>query len=889
MATEAQTHWNFNRGIISDLAGARMDLERLRIAASRMKNWMPRVLGPMMLRPGLQYINALRSNVRGIGVPFVFSDTDTAEIELTANAMRVLVDDAPVTRPAVTASVTNGAFSADLTGWTNSDQSGGASTWVTGGYMSLVGNGANAAIRDQQVIVNQPNVEHALRIVVERGPVVLRVGSTSGGEDYIGETVLGTGVHSLAFTPTGGSFYVRLLNRRKYAALVDSVTMEASGVMEIPTPWGESDLPYVRWSQSADVLYVACRGIERRKIERRSARSWSVVYYRPENGSFRNPNASQVTLTPSAISGDITLSASASIFRPEHVGALFRITSVGQKVEASASGEDQWADPIRVIGAGNQRKFQYAISGTWSGRTTLQYSVGAPGSWVDKDDWTGNSSGTIDDDLDNEIIYYRIGIKAGDYTSGTAEVSLTYGGGSITGIVRVTSYANGTSVYAQVLKDLGGTSGSSDWSEGRWSAFRGWPSAVSLHEGRLWWFGGDKIDGSVSDSYEDFGDDFEGDAGPILRSIGEGPVDSIHWAVSLSRLVIGTASNSINVPAQRLESEAILTARSSSLDEPLTPTNFSIRNAATRAVFVDPSGTRLLETGYDINENDFTIRDLSVLVPDLNTNGIVRVAVQRNPDTRIHCVRADGTVAILVFNRAEGVTCWVEVETDGAIEEVVVLPGQPEDRVYYYVRRTINGATARYRERWARESECAGGTLNKQADSFAAFTSASPASAIPGLSHLEGRQVVVWGDGRDLGVYAVSGGQVDLGDVSVRQAVVGLYYEATFVSTRRAFADRAGTPMNRDKRILGVGLVVQNTHCRGIQYGPDLDHLDDLPADLWRDADGEYDEDTVFAEADLDIFSINSEWVTDARFALKAAAPRPAQIACATVVMRTNG
>ena len=37
----------------------------------------------------------------------------------------------------------------------------------------------------------------ALRIVIERGPVTLRVGSTASGDEYINETVLRTGTHSL--------------------------------------------------------------------------------------------------------------------------------------------------------------------------------------------------------------------------------------------------------------------------------------------------------------------------------------------------------------------------------------------------------------------------------------------------------------------------------------------------------------------------------------------------------------------------------------------------------------------------------------------------------------------------------------------------------------------
>jgi hypothetical protein len=41
----------------------------------------------------------------------------------------------------------------------------------------------------------------------------------------------------------------------------------------------------------------------------------------------------------------------------------------------------------------------------------------------------------------------------------------------------------------------------------------------------------------------------------------------------------------------------------------------------------------------------------------------------------LHFVRSDGTVAMLVFDKLEQVICWLEIETDGVIEDVVVLPG----------------------------------------------------------------------------------------------------------------------------------------------------------------------------------------------------------------------
>lgn len=893
----------FNRGILSRLGAARVDLSRYAMAAEEMTNWMPRVLGSMMLRPGWRYLGNTASNAVARCIPFVFSSDETAEIEITGGGVRVWINDAPITRPAVTAAVTNGTFDSDVTGWTNSDESGATSAWATGGYLSLVGTGPNAAIRDQQVTVNEPNVEHALRIVIERGPVTLRVGSSSGAEDYISETDLGWGEHSLAFTPTG-NFWIRVMNRRQAASLVDSIVVESNGVMSLTTAWQEVDLPFLRSYQSADVVYIACSGLRQRKIERRATRSWSLVRYAPENGPFRIANISATTITPSALTGDITLTASKALFRSTHVGALFRITSNGQTVTAALSGADQFTNTIRVSGVGAQRGFQLTITGTWVATVTLQYSVGEPGSWVDATSYTTNQSLTYNDTFDNQIIYYRIGIKSAAYTSGTATATLTYASGSATGVVRITAYSSETSVSAAVLTALGGTGATSNWEEGSWSSRRGWPSAVTLHDGRLFWFGS-SIFGSVSDDYENFDDNTEGDSGPIQRTIGEGPVDTINWALSVQRLLIGTDG-------------AEFSARSSSFDEPLTPTAFTLRAASTqgsapieaikadsRGYFVQRATARLFEMLWDVNSNDYRSEDVTLLVPDLNSAGIVRIAVQRQPDTRIHCVRDDGTVGIMVQDRAENVICWCEVTTDGLIEDVCIRPGVGEDIVTYTVARTINGSTVRFRERWATEDECTGFPSAFHADAHYRYSGAAT-STITGLSHLEGETVVVWGwntvtpftdvdgnaVGRDFGTFTVVGGAISLLSAAVTNACIGLGYDARWKSMKQAFAAAMGTPLNQRGRISQVGLTLRNTHGQGIQYGPDFDseHLLDIPQDdLPRLDSGDPDTHHVFPEAELDMTPFDGEWSTDSRFCLKASAPRPATVLACTVQMQKTG
>lgn len=865
----------FNRGRISPLALARTDFSRTAFSAEIQTNWVPRALGSMMLRPGTQHIGGTKANAQAIGIPFVFASDDKAILEITNTLMRVWVDDELVTRATVTTTVTNGDFTTNVASWTDQDGAGAISAWATGGYLSLIGSGTAAAKRRQQVTVGaNANIRHALNIVINRGPVLIRVGSSAGADDYITETVLETGNHSLAFTPTG-DFHIDLFNYNEAASLLDSINVSGAGTMEITAPWLTADLSKMRWDQSADVVFVACDGYQQRRIERRTSDSWSIVEYKTGDGPFRVLNTGPLTITPSATAGDITLTASDPLFRSGHVGALWQLTHTGQLQEETLTGADQFTDPIRVSGVDGTRQFAIIITGTWSGTITLQYSVSEPGDWVDAPagTYTTNQSVSYDDTLDNQVIYYRIGFKTGNYTSGSAVASLSTSSGSQTGEVRITAFTSSTSVSAGVLTDLGGTTATSDWSEGEWSTYRGHPTSVALDGGRLWWAGRSKMWGSVSDAYDSYDSDTEGDSGPISRSIGSGPVDKIFWLLSASRLLRGTAS-------------AIAAIRSSSLDEPITPTNFNPKEISTQgsaniaavkvdtsAVYVQQSGTRLYEAAYDGGTLEYISGDLTVHVPEIGEPSIVQIAVQRQPETRVHCVRSDGTVAILILDKAEEIKCWIDYETDGDVENVCVLPGTGEDEVYYIVKRTVGG-TVRYLEKWALESECEGGTLNKQLDSFKTFT--GPATTITGMSHLNGKTAAVWADGEYMGTFMVSGGAINLAE-SVTSAVAGLPYTATFKSTK--LVDVAvGVSLGKKKKVSQLGIIARHLHPQGLEYGPNFDRMDNLPLV----EDGVAISATAMRESYDEVpFTFPGNWDADARLCLRATAPKPCTLLAA--------
>jgi hypothetical protein len=901
VARENYSLASFNRGIVDRRGLARVDVKRVALAAEIQKNYKGRVLGSMMLRPGLQYLTSTASNAAARLLRFIFATHDTALLELTDSVMRVLIDDEPIERLAVSSAVTNGDFSVDVSGWTDNDEAGATSSWISPGYLQLLGDGVARAIRDQQVSVAgaDQGIEHALRIEIAQGPVYLRVGSTSGGDEYVGETALGTGTHSLAFTPTG-NFFIRFFSSLSHRVWVDSVNVEAAGVMTLPTPWTAALLSSVRYEQSADVLFVACETLQQRRIERRGTRpggrSWSIVLYAPEDGPFGLQNVSPTTLTPSALVGSISLTASQPTFKASHVGALFSLTSAGQTVSTTAAASGIATNSIRVTGI--DRTFSVEILGDNTLSTVdLQRSydnvtwatVGAPFQW------TADVTGPVDDELTNQIVYYRLNLTT-RIAPDSVTMTLRIGSGSVRGIVRIASITSELIAGADVLVDLGSIIATDNWQEGQWSDVNGYPSAVRLYEGRLWWIGLNGVWASVSDAYDSFDETVVGDAGPINRTIGAGPVDNARWILAVQRLIFGTDGDEQSI-------------RSSSIDEPITPSNFHMKSPSSQGsadvdavktdqtgYFVNRSGKRVYEMAFDVKNYDYTSNDATALCPDLGRAGIVRMDVQRQPDTRVHCVRADGVVMVMTLDTVEEVRFWETVETLGAVEDVCVLPaldGDSDDQVYYVVRRTINGAAVRYIEKWAQEIDCLGDQqLCMLADSFVTY-SGSPTSVITGLAHLEGKSVVVWADGADVGtddttdpanwtqIYTVTGGQIALA-VAASNVVVGLPYTAQFRSAKLGLAGGATpTPLGQHKRVVTLGLLCADVHRQGVQYGADFDHLDSMPGI----EEGAPVTDEVRTDYDVDPVVFPGKWSTDERLCLQSQAPRPATILAATIDM----
>ena len=219
----------FNRGLISPQALARVDVDRTRLSAAVMTNWVPKTQGAMRIKPGTKYLGSSDSNNPAAWIEFIASTADTALVEITSGKIRAWASDALITRPSVSTSISNGDFSTS-TGWTDASTGGGSGKVTFGGsglVLNSVSIGGLAKVTRQITVAGgDPGVEHALAIEVTRGPVTFRCGSTSGADDYVSEATLGTGYHSLAFTPTG-DFHVTFESDVQVDRIVASIAVEA--------------------------------------------------------------------------------------------------------------------------------------------------------------------------------------------------------------------------------------------------------------------------------------------------------------------------------------------------------------------------------------------------------------------------------------------------------------------------------------------------------------------------------------------------------------------------------------------------------------------------------------------------------------------------------------
>lgn len=148
------------------------------------------------------------------------------------------------------------------------------------------------------------------------------------------DTVAGDG-RLIPFEFNTQQTYLVVLTSNQIAVYLDGALVET-----LVSPWPINDISQVTWTQSADTLLLVHPNFLPKRLIRNELGSFVLedwIFFTDSN-VIRQPYykfaKSDVTLTPSGLSGSITLTASSDVFAPGHAGTRLRIS--GQEVEITS-------------------------------------------------------------------------------------------------------------------------------------------------------------------------------------------------------------------------------------------------------------------------------------------------------------------------------------------------------------------------------------------------------------------------------------------------------------------------------------------------------------------------------------------------------------------------
>ena len=479
----------------------------------------------------------------------------------------------------------------------------------------------------------------------------------------------------------------------------------------------------INFTQAVDTLILCHEDLQTKRLVRNTDTSWTLenlpLTNIPQYAYAFLTNQPNFTITPSAVSGNITITAS-SVTTDTGTAQAGGSDTITLKSASSYTSDD---DPNGM--------FITLTSGTGSGQTrhiedyvaSTKVATVYPAWDTQPDNTTG----------------YKVEAFAPTTVGEYAQVTSTFGR------ARYVEYVSATVMKAVTEVPFFDTSGvvAGDWEsehgyEDVWSSTRGWPKSATFHEGRLY-FGGSKsrpntIWGSKSIDFFNFNPGSGLDDESVEATINTNQLNSIVNVVAGSDLRIFTTGGEFVV----IQSE----------DAPVTPSDFLIRpqtrlgakpgvpiedlNGA--SVFVQRQGKSVNAFQYGSGTRSYQVQQISVLSSHLIKNP-VDLAARRSTSTdeadRLFIVNGDdGSMSVYSILVGQEVIAPSSFTTDGDFIAVAT----EISNTYCIVKRTVNSEVRYYLEKFDQ-------TLTL--DSAKTGTAASSTT----MDHLEGETVEIVRDG----------------------------------------------------------------------------------------------------------------------------------------------
>ena len=558
------------------------------------------------------------------------------------------------------------------------------------------------------------------------------------------------------------------------------------------------------WTQSADTLIVVHPDLPPQRIVRGATDAdWtaSAITFDsiPRHAFTITTSTPPGTLTPSSVSGNITLTSS---FTPEsgtaQAGASTTITLAAGASATNDAYKDLYITTTGGTGSGQVRR----ITG-YVGSTKVATVASA---------WTVTPNNTTTYTI-SAFVSGLVDQYVNASPQGRARI-VRYVSGTVVDAITEYPFFNSTAVAAGAWQLETGY-------EAAWSATRGWPRTVTFHEGRLF-FGGSKsrpstLWGSKVALFFDFVPNESLDDDAIEATLDTNDLNIITDIISARDFQVFTTGGEFFVPQQS--------------SDPITPLTLAFKNVSrngikpgTRVQSVDSGTVYIQRQGKSLNEFVFTNTQETYITQRISLlsghllKSPQRIALRKASSTEeadllMMTNATDGTLAAFSMMRSQQITSPSEFTTDGDFIDV----GVDVNTIYVVTRRVFDGTARFFVEQFDNDlfTDCA-------------FTGAA-ASGATGLPHI-GKSLNVITDGVTQPNETVSaGGAVTFDRPSLDNFEVGLPISVLVRTMPVELRLQTGNRLGFKKRIVEINAVVQDTQNLVINNQPIAFRLLDNP------------------------------------------------------------
>ena len=482
-------------------------------------------------------------------------------------------------------------------------------------------------------------------------------------------------------------------------------------------------LDELQYTQAVDTLILCHEDLQTKRLVRNSDTNWTLenlpITNAPKYAYSFDTHQPNFTVTPSAVDGNVTITASA-VTTDTGTAQGGGSNTITLKAATSYTSDD---DPNGM--------FITLTSGTGSGQTRhVEDYVASTKVLTVYPPW---------DTAPDATTGYKVTAFAEAAVDEYLQVNNTFGR------ARYVEYVSDTSMKAYVEVPFFDTTAivAGEWEsehgyEDTWSTTRGWPRSATFHEGRLY-FGGSKsrpntVWGSRVIDYFNFNPGTGLDDESVEATINTNQLNSIVNIVASADLRIFTTGGEFVV----IQAD----------DTPITPSNFMVRPQTRQgskpgvphedlngaSIFIQRQGKSLNAFQFGSDTRQYQIQQVSVLSSHLIKNPI-DLAARRSTSTdeadRLFVVNGDdGSISVYSILVGQNVIAPSKFTTDG---EFVAIAVEISD-VYVIVKRSVSGVVNYYLEKFdgsfTTDSAKAGGA----------------ASSVT-MGHLEGKTVEIIRDG----------------------------------------------------------------------------------------------------------------------------------------------